>query len=259
LSAFGTQFRVMDRPGEHSFDMNPQDLKEVLVQIRTGKQASDFMLSNIHWHQNRYDFQAYSYDHFPADFEIRFAHMAIDQGDDLFAAEGVHTIKGVEIYKGKPIFYGLSNFAFQSGIMPSPKGRIIEPMFGNTTMSGGRGFGGPGGAAEDAGSGDPAAGGPNEITGEHQNQGFWQLLPNMESLMAQAHYENGQLTEVRLYPLDLGQTPRPMSQVGIPRRPTPAVAKKILDELIEYSKPFGTKIAVEDGVAVIRIPPSERK
>jgi hypothetical protein len=112
---------------------------------------------------------------------------------------------------------------------------------------------------EDAGSGDPAAGGPNEITGEHQNQGFWQLLPNMESLMAQAHYENGQLTEVRLYPLDLGQTPRPMSQVGIPRRPTPAVAKKILDELIEYSKPFGTKIAVEDGVAVIRIPPSERK
>ena len=77
--------------------------------------------------------------------------------------------------------------------------------------------------------------------------------------MAQAHYEDGKLAEVKLYPLDLGQTPRPMSKVGIPKRPTPAVAKKILDELIEYSKPFGTKIVVEDGVAVIRIQPGERK
>jgi hypothetical protein len=34
LKAFGTQFRVMERPGEHSFDMDPQDLREVLTQIR---------------------------------------------------------------------------------------------------------------------------------------------------------------------------------------------------------------------------------
>ena len=27
LHAFGTQFRLMDRPGEHSFDMDPQDLR----------------------------------------------------------------------------------------------------------------------------------------------------------------------------------------------------------------------------------------
>ncbi len=265
LVAFGTQFRLMDRPGEHSFDMDPQDLKEILTQIKTGKEASDFLASNFHWHQNRYDFQAYSYDHFPADFEIKFAHMAIDQGDDLFAAQGVHTIKGVEIYKGKPIFYGLSNFAFQSGLMPRAKGEIIEPLFAG--QSGGRGPGGPG-PAEDGAGGRAGRGGrgagdvaedPNAIVGEHETQGFWQLLPNLEALMAQARYEDGKLAEVRLYPLDLGQTPRPMSQVGIPKRPTPAVAKKILDELIEYSKPFGTKIVVEDGVAVIRIPPGDRK
>ena len=27
LHAFGTQFRLMDRPGEHSFDMDPQDVR----------------------------------------------------------------------------------------------------------------------------------------------------------------------------------------------------------------------------------------
>lgn len=277
LHAFGTQFRLMDRPGEHSFDMDPQDVKEMLTQIRSAKQGSDVVATNFHWHQNRYDFQAYSHDHFPADYEIKFAHMAIDQGDDMFAAQGVHTIKGVEIYKGKPIFYGLSNFVFQAGIMARAKGSLLVQPPGAPSVSepGAPEFNGPGRAGgrrgagaegqEDAapgrggrgGRGAPASG--DEIVGEYQFGGAWQLLANMESLVGESHYENGQLTEVRVYPLDLGQTPRPMSQLGIPRRPTPAVAKKILDELIEYSKPFGTKIVVENGVAVIRIPPAERR
>jgi len=124
LSAFGTQFRVMARPGEHSFDMNPQDLKEILTQIKTGKEASEFLSTNTHWHQGRFDFAHNSFDHFPPDFEIKFAHAAIDEGDDLFVAQGVHTIKGVEIYKGKPIFYGVSNYVFQSGLMPIGKGSL---------------------------------------------------------------------------------------------------------------------------------------
>ena len=249
LKAFGTQFRVMERPGEHSFDMDPKDLRAVLTQIKTGKQASDFMASNFHWHQNRYDFQHYSYDHFPADFEIKFAHMAIDQGDDFFLAQGVHTIKGVEIYKGKPIFYGVSNFVFQSAIMPQGKGSL-PPVPGETaTRRGGalpEGAGGRGARGSQQTAGD-------EIPGEHDNQGFWQLKANLEALLAYAHYENAQLTEVRSYPVDLGQTPRVGSQLGIPKRPTPAVANKILNEVIEYSKPWGTKITIEDGVGIIRI------
>ena len=240
LKAFGTQFRLMDRPGEHSFDMDPADLREALAAIRTAKQASDILVTNFHWHQNRYDFQAYSYDHFPADFEISFAHMAIDQGDDVFIAQGVHTIKGVEIYKGKPIFYGASNFIFQSALMPAPKGhypgRLPEPVYGAfATVEALRRNG-------------------TAIVGDHEVQGFWQLKPNLEAIMAYSHFDHGRLVEVRIYPVDLGQTPRPGSQVGIPRRPTPAVAKKILDEVIEYSKPFGTRIVVEHGVGIIRVP-----
>jgi len=246
LKAFGTQFRVMDRPGEHSFDMNPKDLKEALTQIRTGKQASDIMVTNFHWHQNRYDFQAYSHDHFPADFEIKFAHAAVDQGDDVFIAQGVHTIKGVEIYKGKPIFYGTSNFVFQSAIMPEGKGHLP----GLTAADSGFGPRPPG--VVEPRRGATASG--DEIIGEHETQGFWQLKANLEAILTSSHFENGKLTEVRIYPVDLGQTPRPGSQVGIPRRPTPEVAKKILDEVIEYSKPFGTKIEVENGVGVIKIP-----
>lgn len=254
LKAFGTQFRVMDRPGEHSFDMNPGDLREILTQIRTAKQASDILVSNFHWHQNRYDFQHYSYDHFPADFEIKFAHQAIDQGVDFFLAQGVHTLKGVEIYKGKPIFYGVSNFVFQSAIMPQGKGSL-PPVPGVTNAAGeGRppaGMAGLPGSRRRGSSADD-----NAIVGEHESQGFWQLRANLEAILAYAHYENGQLTEVRIYPVDLGQTPRVGTQVGIPKRPSPEVAKAILDEVIEYSKPFGTKITVEDGVGIIRIAPA---
>ncbi len=238
LSAFGTKFRLMDRPGEHSFDMNPQDRREILTQIRTGKQASDILVSNTHWHQNRFDFQAYSHDHFPADFEIKFAHEAIDQGVDVFVAQGVHTLKGVEIYQGKPIFYGTSNFIFQSAIMP-----VFAPHIA-------------------AKSGDEAADSSDVIVGEHEVQGrnpinpdrYWQTKATLESILTYTRFENGKLAEVRIYPVDLGQTPRPGSQVGIPRRPSPEVARKILDEVIEYSKPFGTKIEIEDGVGIIRMP-----
>jgi hypothetical protein len=247
LSAFGTQFRVMARPGEHSFDMNHNDLREVLTQIKTGKEASDFFAVNMHWHQNRFDFQHYSYDHFPADFEIQFAHDAIDEGADLFVAQGVHTIKGVEIYKGKPIFYGVSNFIFQSGLMPLGKGALP-----GTT----RPAAPPETASAQSTSAVPTT---DAIVGEHETQGFWQLLPNLEGLLSWSHYVDGKLTEVRIYPVDLGQTYRPTDQVGIPRKPSPAVAKKILDELVEYSKPFGTKITVENGVAIIHIAPSDQE
>jgi hypothetical protein len=266
LAAFGSLFRLMDRPGQHSFDMDPQDLREILTQVRTGKQASDFLASNFHWHQNRFDFQRYSFDNFPADFEIKFAHQAIDNGDDFFLAQGVHTIKGVEIYKGKPIFYGVSNFVFQSGLMPQGKGSL--PSERDTITAAGPGVRGAGAAvgpdAPVGGRGGRGGRGgapadPNAIVGEHETQGFWQLRANLKALLAYAHYENGQLAEVRIYPLDLGQTPRPSSQIGIPKRPSPAVAKMILDEVVEYSKPFGTKIAIENGVGIIRIPPAERQ
>jgi poly-gamma-glutamate capsule biosynthesis protein CapA/YwtB (metallophosphatase superfamily) len=242
LHAFGTQFRVMDKPGEHSFDMNPNDLKQILTQIRTAKQASDMVMLNMHWHQNRYDFQHYSYDHFPADFEIKFAHDAIDQGVDMFVAQGVHTIKGVEIYKGKPIFYGTSNFIFQSAIMPQSKGLLRKPD--------GQPYPEQPKMRRFHGSDDKPAD-PNAIVGEHEVQGFWQLKPNLEAILVESHFDGGKLSEVRIYPVDLGQTPRPGSQVGIPRTPTPEVARKILDEIVEYSKPFGTRIMVKDGVGII--------
>ena len=41
-----------------------------------------------------------------------FAHRCIDAGADAVIGTGNHLLKGIEIYKGKPIFYCLGNFLF---------------------------------------------------------------------------------------------------------------------------------------------------
>jgi poly-gamma-glutamate capsule biosynthesis protein CapA/YwtB (metallophosphatase superfamily) len=43
------------------------------------------------------------------------AHAAIDAGADIVAGHGPHYSLPVEVYKGKPIFYGLSNLSFHTG------------------------------------------------------------------------------------------------------------------------------------------------
>jgi poly-gamma-glutamate capsule biosynthesis protein CapA/YwtB (metallophosphatase superfamily) len=233
LSAFGVYFKVAPGPGEYHYDMDQQDERDILREVRTGKQFSDFEVATIHWHQNRFAFQHYSFDHYPADFEIQFAHDCIDQGADAFIGHGVHTIKGIEIYKGKPIFYGVSNFVMQQQIFASWRDRGFEP--------------------------------PTPLTGPIVGQGqvnemqwSWMQRPdNFEGLLASMHYENGRLTEVRIYPVDEGVTTRAGSQLGIPRKPTPEIAQQILEHVVEYSKPFGTKIVVENGVGVIRIPQAQ--
>lgn len=229
LAAFGTRFKVMPGPGEYGYEMEPQSLRNILREVRTGKQFNDFLAVTAHWHQNRFAFQRYSNDHYPAAYQVAFAHAAIDQGADLFFAHGVHTLKGVEIYKGKPIFYGLSNYVYHSLILRSwsdygdqPPAPLDGPIVGEGEL--------------------------NEKSGARLQQ-----PANLASLLTETRFEGGKLVEVRLHPVELGPIDRPGSQLGAPRRPSPEAAQHILDQVIDYSRPFGTQIRVVDGVGIIRI------
>jgi poly-gamma-glutamate capsule biosynthesis protein CapA/YwtB (metallophosphatase superfamily) len=46
------------------------------------------------------------------DFQIEIAHAAIDAGADIVMAHAEHYPLAIEIYKGKPIYYGLGSFCF---------------------------------------------------------------------------------------------------------------------------------------------------
>jgi hypothetical protein len=62
------------------------------------------------------------------------------------------------------------------------------------------------------------------------------------------------LVEVRLYPVDLGiDGTRPVSKNGQPLAASPEQALRILKVVQELSGPFGTSIAIENGVGVIQV------
>src|SRR6185295_3443500 len=67
----------------------------------------------IHAHQGPIVAQQWLFEDLPPDFLVELAHKAIDNGADAFVGHGPHVLRGVEIYKGKPIFYGLGEFFYQ--------------------------------------------------------------------------------------------------------------------------------------------------
>src|SRR4249920_2164840 len=127
-----------------------------------------------------------------------FLHKLIDNGLDMYVGHGNHTIQGVEIYKGRPIFYNLGNFAVQrwgqSDSAPTGDGMtMIERAEGN-------------------------------------GAGTFQQYINLVALVAQTTYQNGVLQEVRLYPVDLSvdRTERTWSKMSVAQTPSLALARKIL-------------------------------
>ena len=231
---FEEWYQAGSDPGSLSYEMNPADERNILDSIRNGKVYADFMIATIHTHQTtRFLRQGGAGpwdpappgqtkevpDHTATDFLVKLAHDCIDNGADMFVAHGVHALGGIEIYKGKPVFYGVSHFVFQFGLQ---FGSGYDILANERAMSG---------LENDAAQ---------------------------ETVLTTSHFEAGRLKEVRLYPVDLGGVRRPISQMGIPLTPAPEDAQRILKALQEYSKPFGTRISIEDNVGVIRIGPDSR-
>jgi hypothetical protein len=64
-------------------------------------------------------------------------HAAIDAGADLVIGHGPHFSLPVEIYQGKPIFYGLGSFSFHTGHGGRRHGDWLG-MMAATSWQGGR-------------------------------------------------------------------------------------------------------------------------
>jgi poly-gamma-glutamate synthesis protein (capsule biosynthesis protein) len=77
--------------------------------------------------------------------------------------------------------------------------------------------------------------------------------PNLyETVIAVSHYKDGQLSEIRLYPVDLGVNATGAGK-GVPHLADATVGARILERLQRLSAPFGTKIETVKGVGVIRV------
>jgi poly-gamma-glutamate synthesis protein (capsule biosynthesis protein) len=229
VTLMGTTYMAGAKTGEFHYDVNPEDRRAAILAVRNAKEYADFSMFSMHVHQNRYAFQAYSQDHYPAQYLIDLAHDLVDNGMDMYVGHGNHTFQGVELYKGRPIYYNLGNFSVH--------------RFG----------------LDDSGTQGPMT---DIESGEEGNLWLQQAI-NQSAYVARHTYQDGVLQDIRLYPVDLGGAPgpdrRPWSWTDVPMTPKPARAREILAQIQEYSKPFGTPITIEVDqigrpVGVIKVP-----
>lgn len=221
-----------------SFDIrtacDEDDVEENLRQIREARRQADWVIVSLHnqdligrsWLTAKKRTEVNE----QPDFVHDFAHRAIDAGADIFATHGPHILMGIEIYRGKPIFYSLGNLIMQNDTLkhvPSyPFDRFgLEPrstpsdFFDHRTGNGTKG---------------------HPVTAE-----FWQ------SMAAICRFDNRRLSHIDIYPVDVGYG-RPRQQRGRPMLADAELGKTILHRLAQLSAQFGTVIEQQEGHGIVR-------
>jgi hypothetical protein len=101
-----------DRPG-----VSPYDLEEIEACLRAAESdlRPDYKIVSLHWGEGL--------SHYARPESVREAHRIIDAGADMIVGHHAHCLQGYEVYRGKPIFYGLGNF-FCSRYLRLPDQRL---------------------------------------------------------------------------------------------------------------------------------------
>ena len=216
--------------------LNEEDRLGIGNWIRGAQKQSDWQVYGVHCHESgpEGDFHGHSRLS-PPHFLVDFARWTIDQGCAAFVGHGPHFLRGIEIYKNRPIFYSLGNFIFQNESvlwLPHESYRRFGLDFNST----------PGDYLDTRSGGGTRAFAADPV--------FWQ------SVVAVCNYAGGDLKEVVLHPIDMGFG-RPIPQRGRPVLADEPMARETLQWLQEVSRPFGTEISIEESegdlVGVIRV------
>lgn len=84
----------------------PEDLADMVADIQQLRSQVDVLVVSMHW-------GVHWIPDLIADYQYEYGHAAIDAGADLIVGQHQHIMKGIEVYKGKVIFHGLSNFTMR--------------------------------------------------------------------------------------------------------------------------------------------------
>ncbi|HEV2523105.1 MAG TPA: CapA family protein [Candidatus Acidoferrales bacterium] len=206
-----------DQPGNTP---NQEDAQRILQNIREARAHADLVIVYQHNH-------VFSHRPFSALFEEelperlapnewlkKWVRQEVDAGADVIVMHGAPLLHGVEIYRGKPIFYDLGNFIFN---VPPSNYNLDEPINWESVVA------------------------YVDFQGRNLKSVSFQpiAMNNVGEGQPDIHngYTNNQFLDTR----------------GLPAPATGRKATYILERLAEASKPFGTTIAVKGETAEIRL------
>ncbi len=228
-----TKYVEGDNPGLHT-QANIEDKEGNLESIRDASKQADWVLFTLHAHEGKPNDSEQ-----PAEFIEEFARAAIDEGAHCFIGHGHHAMRGIEIRKGKPIFYSLGNFIFQNETVYKMPADFYERYDIDP-------YGGVVSDAYDARQKAKTKPGDSDHTWFTEDEKYWMsVMPRME-------YKGDELSELLLYPVELG-VDKPRGQRGRPMLADEKLGKKILGVSKKLSEPYGTEIKIKDNVGIVQL------
>ncbi len=224
LRLFSRRFQVGEK-SETRTAPRQEDLNEISAVVKNASRLADLTVLTFHAHESDRDRSA------PAQFLITFARAMIDAGADIVVGHGPHVLRGIEIYKGKPVFYSLGDFIFQNEtLLRLPSENYERYQLPDTAH------------VADF----------NDARYDFDKKGFPTRPEIWESVIAVPAWKAKELISIKLYPITLGFS-KARTVRGRPMFANRELSKKIIEDLKRLSKPFGTVIDFIDGIGVVKL------
>lgn len=217
----GKIFKEAETPGR-STKCNADDLIRIKALIEDTLLTTDYVVVLVHSHEmneGRLELQA--------DFLEEFARACVDSGCSAVVGSGAHELRGLEIYKGKPIFYSLGNFIFENSYVRKLPFDFMENLHISKHLS--------------------ASGAISERSRLSAGAGLDQRIENYLTVIPYFSMEGDSCKELKLYPLALNTPGSRHADCGLPRVATEAETTLIVQKLEKLSSGFGTRFSRKDG------------
>ena len=197
------------------------DVQTMEDDILLARRRNDLLLVSLHNHDVTHH-RAYGIqDTTPPNEEIMY-HRAIEAGADLVLGTGPHVLRGIELYKGRPIFYSLGDFIYQ---YRTPE-RIPVDLIHQRDIEMPR----------------------------PQNVSVFDLRESqevLESVMVRMTLNQGKLKRIQLLPVTIDDE-GPL--YGVPRLASTKRGAEILALMQKLSAPYGTKITIKGWYGEVQLP-----
>jgi poly-gamma-glutamate capsule biosynthesis protein CapA/YwtB (metallophosphatase superfamily) len=217
-------FRAADRTAIRMYAKS-KDVEGIARWVREARELSDVVLVSVHAHEHGEDEEA------PPEFLPAFARRMIDEGASLVVGHGPHLLRGLEVYKGHPIFYSLGNFVGQNELVSRLPADSYERFRADSQLT-------PGMVYRQRTD--------NDRKGFPADRRFW------ETVVPVCCFTGGRLTGLEVHPvtLGLGET---RHLRGRPRFAVADEAQRVLDRFARLSKPFGTQFDIGATTATLAV------
>jgi poly-gamma-glutamate capsule biosynthesis protein CapA/YwtB (metallophosphatase superfamily) len=220
-----------DLPGAPANTPNPEDSRRILQSIRDARQRADVVI--VYQHNHVFGNRSFSTIFTegmperlaPNPWLTKWTHDEIDAGADIVVMHGAPLLHGVEIYRGRPIFFDLGNLIYN---VPPTLTYIDEPMAWESVV-----------ASVEFEAGSRNSSQPPDRRSLKSISFRPVVLNNIGDGQPDVHnpYASNEFLHTR----------------GLPTPATGARAGYILERLAEASRPFGTTMAIRGETATVTV------